>query len=158
MRGVSKQERMTQQCYAPSRVRKQPAIFCFTLGIRTAGSAVLSVNGTLQWPTKQYGVGMLAEADRSLRFEERSCCPGKFRVSIDNATLIERWSRHRPLSERFDQNAPFRCRWRPHMQQMCKGGRNVDYLSVLAVVAWFEPALAHENQRHVCVVSIGRTM
>src|SRR5437016_14500328 len=37
---------MTQKVSAPSVVRKQPEIFCLTLGMRTACSATLLVNGT----------------------------------------------------------------------------------------------------------------
>ena len=42
-----------QKCSVPSSVRKQPEIFCFTLGMRTARSAVLLVNGTAKSPTKR---------------------------------------------------------------------------------------------------------
>ena len=37
---------MVQKWLAPVTVRKQPEIFCFTLGMRTARSATLFENGT----------------------------------------------------------------------------------------------------------------
>ena len=82
-------------------MRKQPDISCFTLGMRTARSAVVGKRDREVADKAQYGVGMLTEAGRSVQIEERSCFPGKFRVSINNATLIGYGRAHHRVTGRY---------------------------------------------------------
>ncbi|MNM39925.1 hypothetical protein D3C81_507140 [compost metagenome] len=85
LRSVSRQERMTQKCSAPASVRKQPEIFCFTLGMRTARSPTLLVNGTAGLLMKSRTASACKRKRRSRLAATdclpRPCCPGCCSVS-----------------------------------------------------------------------------
>lgn len=57
---------MTQKCSAPASMRKQPDIFCFTLGMRTAFANVVDERHGRVADEEQDSVGVQAEAAQQI--------------------------------------------------------------------------------------------